>query len=91
MLFMKRFAKKIKQKMNIGTPFEILSIIYTDSIQREMRVKKEAIFITFSAVSSEKMRPNAHFNILPPSSEARGRRLNIDKQSDNMEKGNKKL
>ena len=77
--------------MNIGTPFEIFSIIYTDSIQRDSKVINDAIFIILSAVSSSKTRYRMHFSILPPSSEARGRRLNIDKQRDNIEKGNKKL
>lgn len=75
--------------MNIGTPFDILSIIYTENIQSDSSVKKDINRSIFSAVSSENIKQSTHFNILPPSSDASGRRLKMDRQSDNIEKGNK--
>ena len=77
--------------MNIGMPFDILSIIYIESIHRHTRVINDVIRSIFSAVSREKIRHSEHLSILPPSRETRGIKLKIDRQRDRMEKGNRKF
>ena len=83
--------KKIRQKMNIGTPFEIFSIIYIDKDHSKSNVINEKNLITFSATSREKTRHIEHFNIIPPSSEFKGSKLKMDRQSESRENGNKKF
>ena len=77
--------------MNIGSPFAILIIIYTDKSHRIIRVRNEVDFVIFSAISMEKVMQKIHFNILSPSREDSGRRLKIERQSESIEKGKRKL
>ena len=77
--------------MNLGTPFAILSIIYTESSHKESRVKNDVIRRILSAVSSEKSMQREHFNILPPSRDVSGIKLKIDRQRERIEKGKRKF
>ena len=77
--------------MNIGTPFAVFIIIYTESNHKHKRVKNDVMRKVLSATSKEKSRHSVHFSIRPPSSEERGIRLNIDKHSERIEKGKRKF
>lgn len=81
------FAKKKEQKRSIGTPPELLIIIYTDKSHRERITKKPVNEVIKSAMLSGRMQWRSDESILPPSSVSSGKRLKMVRHRDIAQKG----
>ena len=83
---MKHFKKKNEQKTSADSPFENFIIIYTEINQNENNSEKVMICMILSAISREKRCLRRQLIIRPPSKVAIGRRLNMLRASDMIEK-----